>query len=68
MRVKPQKRIQAEMLRKEQGLSYSDISELIGVSKSTLSGWLKHIYLSDEQQEQLRMRMESNRASFAARA
>ena len=68
MRAKTEKRILAEKLRKEQGLSYSDISELTGVSKSTLSAWLKHIYLSDEQQEQLRKRMEANRASFAARA
>jgi transcriptional regulator with XRE-family HTH domain len=68
MRAKTEKRIQAESLRKEQGLSYSDISKVIGVSKSTLSSWLNHIYLSDEQQEQLRRRMVSNRASFAARA
>jgi len=68
MRVKTEKRIMAEKLRKEQGLSYSDISELTGVSKSTLSAWLKHIYLSDEQQIQLRKKMETNRASFAARA
>jgi len=68
MRAKIEKRIMAEKLRREQGLSYSDISELTGVSKSTLSAWLKHIYLSDEQQKQLAKKMETNRASFAVRA
>jgi transposase-like protein len=67
MRAKTEKRIQAEKLWSEQGLSYADISKQTGVSKSTLSAWLKHIYLSKEQQEQLRKRMEANRASFAAR-
>jgi transcriptional regulator with XRE-family HTH domain len=68
MRAKPEKRSLAENLRKEQGLSYADISRLTGVSKSTLSAWLKHIALTDKQQAQLRDRMETNRATFAARA
>ncbi len=68
MRKKNEKRILAEKLRKEAGLSYSDISKQTGVSKSTLSAWLKHIFLSEDQQEQLRKRMEENRATFAARA
>jgi transcriptional regulator with XRE-family HTH domain len=68
MRVKTEKRIMAEKLRREQGLSYSDISKIIGISKSTLSAWLKHVNLSDMQQKHLRNKMETNRASFAARA
>jgi DNA-binding transcriptional ArsR family regulator len=68
MRAKNEKRILAEKLRREQGLSYSEIAKLTGVSKSTLSAWLKYIYLSDEQQKQLSEKMEANRASFSARA
>lgn len=68
MRAKPEKRHFAEMLRKEQGLSYADISKITGVSKSTLSAWLHHISLTEQQKAQLQIRMEANRASFAARA
>jgi transposase-like protein len=68
MRAKNEKRISAEKLRRDDGLSYSEISELIGVSKSTLSSWLKQISLSSEQQEILKNKMDANRDSFAARA
>ena len=68
MRAKPKERHYAEMLRKEQGLSYADISKLTGVSKSTLSAWLQHVSLTEQQQAQLQERMRVNRASFAARA
>ena len=40
-------------LRKE-GLSYKEIISQIGVSKGTLSGWLKNLDLSDKQMERLR--------------
>jgi transcriptional regulator with XRE-family HTH domain len=68
MRAKSEKRLHAEKLRQEQGLSYSDISKITGVNKSTLSAWLMHISLSHEQKAQLLTRMDENRASFAARA
>ncbi len=68
MRGKTDNRNLAEKLRIEQGLSYAEISRLTGVSKSTLSGWLKDIPLTIEQQLQLQEKMEANRASFAARA
>src|SRR4030042_2988957 len=53
MRPKTEKRRLAERLRIEQGLSYAEISKLAGVSKSTLSAWLKDISLTNEQQLQL---------------
>jgi len=68
MRAKSEKRILAERMRKEQGISYSEISKLIDVNKSTLSGWLKDISLSVEQQAILREKMEANRHTFAQRA
>ncbi|MEN9562735.1 MAG: hypothetical protein RIR73_979, partial [Chloroflexota bacterium] len=37
MKAKSEKRLLAEHLRTEQGFSYNEISEQIGVSKSTLS-------------------------------
>jgi transcriptional regulator with XRE-family HTH domain len=68
MRAKADIRNLAEKLRKEQGLSYAEISRITGVSKSTLSAWLKDISLTIEQQLYLQEKMEVNRASFAARA
>jgi transcriptional regulator with XRE-family HTH domain len=68
MREKTETRIRAEKLRREQGLSYSEISKLTGVSKSTLSAWLKEIRLSTEQMENLENKMIANRSTFAARA
>ena len=68
MKAKPEKRLLAERLRLEQGLSYGEISERIGVSKSTLSNWLKQIHLAPEQEERIRERMESNQSVFVAYA
>ncbi len=68
MRAKPKKRLLAEQLRLEQGLSYSEISEQIGISKSTLSNWLKHIILTPEQEERIQQRIESNQSVFVAHA
>jgi len=68
MRAKSQKRTEAESLRREQGLSYSEIAALTGVSKSTLSNWLRDIALAPEHQAHLQQRLQENRAAFAARA
>ncbi len=68
MKAKPKKRLLAEQLRLEQGLSYSEISEQIGVSKSTLSNWLKHVSLTPEQEERIQQRVESNQSIFVAHA
>ncbi|MFA5349604.1 MAG: helix-turn-helix domain-containing protein, partial [Candidatus Paceibacterota bacterium] len=46
-------REQAILLRK-QGFSYGMIKQIIGVSKSTLSGWLKNYPLSEKRIELLR--------------
>ncbi|HEY43101.1 MAG TPA: helix-turn-helix transcriptional regulator [Anaerolineae bacterium] len=68
MRAKPEKRLLAEKLRREQGLSYSEISNLTGISKSTLSSWLRDIPLTSEQEARIQERLRRNRATFAARA
>jgi transcriptional regulator with XRE-family HTH domain len=68
MKAKPEKRLLAEHLRLEQGLSYNEISEQIGVSKSTLSNWLKHVPLAPEQEKRIRQRMEKNQSVFVVRA
>jgi transcriptional regulator with XRE-family HTH domain len=68
MRAKSEIRKFAENLRIDKGLSYKEISIITGVSKSTLSGWLKEIPLSPIQQSTLREKMEANRESFTARA
>lgn len=56
-------REQAIELRKQQ-LSYSQIKERLGVSKSTLSVWLKDLPLSREQINNLRARSEKRIEKF----
>ncbi|NCN59001.1 helix-turn-helix transcriptional regulator [Candidatus Microgenomates bacterium] len=68
MRGKSDTRIKSERLRKEHGLSYKEISEKTGVSKGTLSNWLKGIELNINQQDRLNQMLVANRSSFAARA
>lgn len=68
MKAKSEKRLLAEQLRLDHGLSYNEISEQTGVSKSTLSNWLKHISLTIEQEERIQQRLENNQAAFVATA
>ena len=68
MRAKSERRQQAEALRREQGLSYREIEAAIGVGRGTLSGWLKDIQLTPDQEVHLQRRLRANRGSFAARA
>lgn len=68
MRAKSPKRLLAESLRCEEGLSYAEIALLTGISKSTLSNWLRDTPLASEQRARLQSRLKANRASFAARA
>lgn len=68
MRAKSEKRLEAERLRRELGLSYREIEARLGVNKSTLSGWLKGIVLPPEHEARLQERLRDNRAAFAARA
>jgi len=68
MRAKSEKRLEAERLRCEEGLSYNEISVRTGVSKSTLSYWLRDIPLKPEHEERLKECIKANRATFAARA
>ena len=68
MKAKSEKRLLAEQLRSEHGYSYNEISKQVGVSKSTLSHWLKHLSLTLEQEERIQKRIENNQASFVAQA
>lgn len=68
MKGKSDKRLIAEKLRREKGYSYNEISEQVGVSKSTLSGWLKHISLTLEQEKRIQQRVEDNQVSFVGKA
>lgn len=68
MKGKSEKRLLAEKLRREQGYSYNEISEQIGVSKSTLSNWLKHISLTLEQEQRIQQHIEINQTAFVAKA
>jgi transcriptional regulator with XRE-family HTH domain len=68
MKGKSEKRLLAEQLRREQGYSYNEISEQVGVSKSTLSGWLKHISLTLAQEQRIQRRIEDNQTAFVATA
>ena len=68
MRAKSQRRLHAEGLRREQGLSYKEIEALTGINRSTLSGWLRALPLTPAQEARLQARLLANRAGFAARA
>jgi hypothetical protein len=68
MRAKSAKRLEAERLRKEEGFSYREIEEFSGISRSTLSNWLRDIPLTPQQEARLKERLRVNRATFAARA
>jgi transposase len=68
MRAKPERQLEAERLRREEGLSYKEIMERTGISKSTLSHWLRDIELQPEQAGRLQQRLIENRQQFAARA
>src|SRR3974377_1978584 len=68
MRAKPGMRIEAERLRRDEGLSYNEIAARLGLSKSTLSHWLRDIPLRPELAALLQSRLRANRAEFAERA
>ena len=68
MKGKSKKRLLAEELRLVHGYSYNEISDQIGVSKSTLSNWLKHISLSLDQEQRIQQRIEDNQTAFVAKA
>lgn len=68
MRAKSARRLLAEQLRRDEGLSYNEIAAKTGISKSTLSNWLRDVQLTPEQEHRLQERLWANRAGFAARA
>ena len=68
MRPKSDRRLLAEQLRHEKGMSYNEIAASMGISKGTLSFWLRDVPLTPEQEQRLQDRLWANRAGFAARA
>jgi transcriptional regulator with XRE-family HTH domain len=50
---------------REEGRSYREIRDVVGVSKSTLSLWLRDVPLSEEQQRALDLRAPANVSSRA---
>jgi len=53
MRAKSKRRLEAERLRLDEGLSYNEISTRMNISKSTLSYWLRDLALTPEHEERL---------------
>ena len=51
--TKTEERLKARALRQKQGLSVNKIAELIGVSRSTVSRWVKDVPLTDDQRHHL---------------
>lgn len=68
MRAKSAERLLAEQLRRGEGLSYNEISAKTGISKSTLSYWLRDVPLEPGQEQRLQDRLKATRGAFAARA
>jgi len=54
--AKPELRSEARRLRKEEGKSVGEITKQLGVSKGSVSLWVRDIVLSDEQQNKLMQR------------
>jgi hypothetical protein len=52
-RMKTRERERARLLRRERGLSVKQLTRILGVSKSTISVWVRDIELSDEQRARL---------------
>jgi transposase len=67
MRSRVQEKIQAIALRM-QGYSYSQIQEQIPVSKGLLSGWLKYIKLTDQQEKDLLIKIQQRSRNGVAKA
>jgi hypothetical protein len=51
--MKTRERERARLLRRERGLSVKQLTRILGVSKSTISVWVRDIELSDEQRARL---------------
>lgn len=53
-KAKTQERLEAMRLRQEKGLSVNKIAEVLGVSKSSVSNWVRDVPLTNQQRHQLR--------------
>lgn len=67
MRSRVQDKIQAIALRM-QGYSYSQIREQIPISKGLLSGWLKYVKLTDQQEKELLVKIQERSRNGVAKA
>jgi predicted transcriptional regulator len=59
--MKTAERDQARRLRREEGRSVNELAALLGVSRSSISLWVRDIDLTDEQRQALRRRSGSGR-------
>lgn len=67
MKSRLKEKSEAISLRK-QGFSYKEIMEQVDVSKSSLSGWFKHMELTDDENEALKKMAHENAYNGRARA
>jgi predicted transcriptional regulator len=51
--TKTEERLQARQLRQEKGLAVGKIADMLGVSRSTVSQWVRDIPLTTDQRHQL---------------
>jgi predicted transcriptional regulator len=62
--MKPDKRLEAQRLRREEGLAITEICKLLGVAKSSVSMWVRDIELTEAQKEELHRRHYSYKAQI----
>ncbi|MCB9453581.1 MAG: hypothetical protein H6672_19285 [Anaerolineaceae bacterium] len=62
--AKPEKRKEARRLRREEGLAITDICQRLGVSKASVSLWVRDIELTSTQQEELHRQHYAYRAQL----
>jgi len=60
MKARVQEKEKAIFLRRNKGYSYNDILKEVSVAKSTLSGWLKDLPLTEDEKHSLKRRKDSN--------
>lgn len=62
--MKPEKREEARRLRREEGLPITEICQRLGVSKGSVSLWVRDIELTPAQQEELHRQHYAYRAQL----
>lgn len=67
MRGKIKEKLEAIKLRKEEGLSISELATKLNVSESSISTWVRGVPLTDKQKDRLVKKFNDNRTAFANR-